>query len=141
MTAPHTGPVDPDGRADRASHPDRAGLPTWLVVALAAATGVAAGAAGSVAVARRSGSPTVGLLAGAFVGVLAVVGLPSISIRLAARAVLAASVAALVRFGALSGPITSGSQAVLAWVVAAVAVFVLTDRVATEAQPGLVDPP
>ncbi len=125
---------------DRHAHADRVGTQRWLVVAAGVAAAVCCGSAGSVAVSQRAGSPSFGLVAGAGVGMLAVLGLPSISVRLVARVLVAFSAAVLIRFGALSGSLTDGSQAVVAWIVGAVAVFVLTDRIGTDAQPGLGEP-
>lgn len=122
---------------ERRCHADRVDIQPWLLAATAMATAVCAGSAGALAVSRRGGSATFGLAAGAGAGALAVLGLPSISVRLVGRVLLAVSAAVLIRFGALSGSLTDGSQAVLAWVVGAVAVFVVTDRIGTDAQPGL----
>ena len=123
-----------------ARHPDRVGLQPWLLAAVAVTAAVAAGTAGMTATARTSGRTGLGLAAGLVVGALAVVGLRSISVRLVARVVLAVSAALIVRFGTLRGSLTGGSQEVLAWVAAAVATFVLTDRIGTDAQPALRDP-
>ncbi|CAN5752679.1 hypothetical protein BH23ACT2_BH23ACT2_00440 [soil metagenome] len=79
----------------------------------------------------------VGMLIGVSVAVLALVGLRSLSVRLVARLVVVVSGAVLVRFGALTASLASGNQWALAWLVGAVAVFVLTDRIATDCQPGL----
>lgn len=125
---------------DRHAHADRVGTQPWLLVANAMAAAVCGGSAGWVAVTERGGPAALGLVAGAGVSMAAVFGLPSISVRLVARVVLAVSAAVLIRFGALSGSITAGSQAVLAWIVGAVAVFVVTDRTGTDAQPGLGEP-
>ena len=121
----------------RVVHADRIGLQRWLLAATVVATAVCCGIAGSVAVTRGAIPPSVGFLGGVAIAALAVVGLPSVSVRLVARSMLAVSAGVLIRFGVLAGSLTAGSQAVPAWVVAAVAVFVLTDRIGTEAQPAL----
>lgn len=121
-------------------HADRRGIQAWLSTSIALAAGTCAGTAGLSVVAQHGGEPNLGLLAGFTVGALAVVGLPSISIRLIARSILVVSAALIVRFGALTGSLTSGSQEILAWLLGAVAVFVLTDRIGTDAQPSLGEP-
>lgn len=123
--------------AARYRHPDRVGLQPWLLLTTAAAAAACSGAAATSAVARGSVSPTVGLLVGLAVGPLAVVGLPSVSVRLVARMVLVASGGILIRFGTLTGSLIGGSQDILAWLIAAVVLFVLTDRIGTDAQPGI----
>lgn len=127
----------PPARPPRPRHPDRVGLQRWLLAATAVTSAVAAGTAGTTALARTSGRGATGLAVGVVVGALAVVGLRSLSIRLVARVVLAVSAALIVRYGTLRGSLTGGSQEVLAWLAAAVATFVLTDRVGTDAQPAL----
>lgn len=116
---------------------DRGGVPGWLLGALVAATAVCLGIGGQAFVARGPASPVLGLAMGSLVAVLAMLGLPSISLRLVARLVVVVSAALLIRFGVLTGSLVVGSQSVLAWVVAMVAIFVLTDRLGTDAQPGL----
>jgi transglutaminase-like putative cysteine protease len=117
-------------------NPDRVDLPWWLLGSLVAATSLAAGVAGQMAARARVG-PATGFGAGVLVAVLAVLGLPSVSIRLAARAVLGLSTVVLVRYGILGGTLTTGGQSLVAWLVAASAVLVLTDRVGTVANPSL----
>ncbi|QXC60939.1 hypothetical protein KSP35_21920 [Aquihabitans sp. G128] len=111
-----------------------------MAPAIMAATGIELAVAGQAAVSHRGGDPGVGLLAGVVVAALVVFGLQSVSIRLASRLLVVVGGALLVRFGAFDGTVASGSQAVLVWVVASVAVFVLTDRLATGAQPALLPP-
>lgn len=115
-------------------HPDRNDIQPWLMAGIVAAAGVCVGVAAMATVEQRGGSPLLGFLAGTGAAALATVGLPSLSVRVVARAMLVASGGVLVRFGSLDGSLTSGSQEILAWLVAAVAVFVLTDRVGTDAQ-------
>ncbi len=138
------GPGRPDPglggpRGGRRIAADRVGVQRWLLAALAAAAAVCLGVGGQAAVARGAMSPSVGLSVGALAAALAVLGLPSISVRLIARLCVVVSAAFLVRFGALSGSLVVGSQNVLAWLVGVVAVFVLTDRLGTDAQPGLAE--
>ena len=120
---------------------DRVGVQPWLLAALVVATAVCLGVGGQAAVARGVLPPAMGWGVGALAAALAVLGLPSISVRLVARLIVVVSAALLIRFGALSGSLVVGSQSVLAWVVGAVAVFVVTDRLGTDAQPGLAVPP
>ena len=123
----------------RRLHPDRRQLQPWLLAAITVAVATCTATAGQAAFSRRGGDPTLALSIGAAAGALAVVGLRSLSVRLVARSLLAASAGVLVRFGALRGSLTGGGQDVLAWVVASVVVFVLTDRIGTDAQPALGD--
>ncbi|MCB0961695.1 MAG: hypothetical protein KDA98_00025 [Acidimicrobiales bacterium] len=119
--------------------PDRRGLPWWIVAGLALAAGLALGIAGRAA-AQGELTPTVGGLSGFAVGVLAVVGLPSFSIRLVARMILLVSAAVLVRFGVFGDALDGGGQALVLWVAAAVAVLVLADRVDGSAGRALTGP-
>ena len=117
-------------------HPDRVGLPVWLLAALTAATAAAAGLAGYIA-APGQVQPATGFLVGSGIVTLAVLGLASISVRMVACTMLFVSAAVLVRFGLLAGSLTSGGQMVLAWLVAAVVVLVLCDQVGTQSSPPL----
>lgn len=121
----------------RVEHADRTALRRWLLGATLGATAVCCGVAGSVAATRQTIPPAAGLLGGVAVAALAMIGLRSISVRLVARSLLAVSAGVLIRFGVLGGTLTTGSQAILAWVVGAVIVFVLTDRIGTDGQPAL----
>ena len=109
---------------------------SWLQWSLLAATSVALGISGEM-MARNRLSPAIGFAAGVLVAVLAVLGLPSLSIRLTARGALAVSAVLLVRFGLLDGSVTAEGQSLLVWLVAAVAVLVLCDRIGTEANAPL----
>ena len=135
-------PVAPEPKAPakpavpHAGHPDRRDLPPWLLTALVVATATATGIAGHT-VSRARLDPSVGFAAGVFVAMLAIFGLPSLSIRLVARGCLGLSAILLLRFGLAGGPGSLGGQALVAWPVAAVAVFVLTDRIGTDANPPL----
>lgn len=132
MTEPRAeGPTRPP-----TPHPDRVAEPGWSYGALVMASIVAAAIAGQTT-ARGQVSPTVGLIAGGAVALLAVVGLRSLSIRLVTRTVLLLSAVLMVRFGVLTGSLVGGGQALLAWLVAAVVVLVVTDRLGTELNPGL----
>ncbi|MCU1498882.1 MAG: Transglutaminase-like enzyme predicted cysteine protease [Acidimicrobiales bacterium] len=124
----------------RSIAPDRRGQPRWVLPLLVVAVATGLAVAGRAAVVHRGGAGLVGVLCGCGVAVLAVVGLPSVSLRLVARTMVVFGGALLVRFGSFDGSLVAGSQPILVWVVAAVAVFVLTDRVATGAQPGLLAP-
>lgn len=128
MTAPQ--------RSRSGRHADRVGLPAWLFGALAASSAFAMGVAGHTAAQGRL-TPMAGFTAGAAVALLGIVGLPSLSIRLVARTLLFVSAALLVRFGVLSGSIATGGQLLLAWLVAAASVLVLSDRIGTDANPPL----
>lgn len=121
-------------------HPDRRTLQRWLLVGIVIATAAGTAAAGLAAAARGGGDPIIGLVSGAGAGALAVVGLRSLSVRLVARSFLVLSGGVLVRFGALRGSLAAGSPEVLVFVAAAVAVFVLTDRIGTDGQLGLRQP-
>jgi transglutaminase-like putative cysteine protease len=120
-------------------HADRRSCPPWLTWSLTVAVSVALGVAVQSAFVERVG-PTSGFLLGFGVGVLAMSGLPSLSLRLLARVLLLISALGLVRFGLLSGSLATGGQALLAWIVAAVFVLVLADRVGTEASRPLGGP-
>ena len=106
---------------------DRVDLPWWTTTAIAIASGLALGIAGRAG-AQGQLTPTTAGLAGVGVGALAVVGLPSFSIALVARLVLMVSAAVLVRFGVFGDALAGAGQVLVGWVVAAVAVLVLTDR-------------
>ncbi len=118
-------------------HADRIALQPWLLAVTAVATAVCAGVAGGAAVARSTTAQPVGAAGGVALAVVAVLALRSVSVRLAARTVTVLSAAVLMRMGSFGGSLLSGSQGVLAWVVAAVVVFVATDRIGTDAQPAL----
>ncbi len=122
----------------RYHHPDRRGEARWAHVALVAASAVALGVAGQTA-ARGRVSPLVGLGLGVALAVAATAGLRSVSIRLASRLVLLFSAVLMIRFGVLTGAITGGGQALLVWLVSAVVVLVVTDRLGTEVNPGIDD--
>ncbi len=117
-------------------HADRAAVQPWLQWSIVASTAVTAAVAGQMEVARRSGTPLLGESAGAAVAVLALVGLRSRSLAGLARALVGASALLVIRSGQLSRGLVDGQQSLLVWVVAAVATFVLADRVATDALPG-----
>lgn len=117
-------------------HPDRSGSPLWLTVSLTVAVGVALGIAGRTSAQGRL-TPQVGFAAGFGIAVLAMIGLPSLSMRMVARVLLFVSAVALVRFGVLTGSLASGGQLLLAWLVAAVTVLVLADRAGTDAHAPL----
>lgn len=131
--------VVPEGVADALRpppHPDRIGLPRWLLTSLAVASPLAAGLA-SALIAHRRVPTAVGFGAGFSLTLLALLGLRSASVRLIARLSLLVSAVLLVRFGLLAGSLVSGGQLLLAWLVAAAAVLVLSDRVGTEATTSL----
>ncbi len=113
------------------SNPDRAGRPAWQTAALVASVAVATSVAGFLSAQGRVSPPT-GALIGACLGALAMVGLPSLSITQLARTLLLVSAAILVRFGLLGTGLTGGSQVVLLWMVAAVAVLVLSHQMTAE---------
>ncbi|MCU1455657.1 MAG: Transglutaminase-like enzyme predicted cysteine protease, partial [Acidimicrobiales bacterium] len=97
------------------------------------ATAASVGLAGLIASTRASFGPWAGAGAGVAAALLAVLGLPWVSVRLAARMVMLVAAAMIVRFGALAGGSTGpGSERVLAWIIVSVVVLVLTDRVATD---------
>jgi transglutaminase-like putative cysteine protease len=123
-------------RAVPTAHPDRVSCPTWLQLALTGAVAVAVSVSFQVSFADRL-SPAAGYSLGLGIGVLAMVGLPSLSIRLLARVLLFISALGLVRFGLISGSIATGGQGLLLWLVAAVFVLVLSDRVGTDASAPL----
>lgn len=109
--------------------PDRVGVSRGTRLALAAAAGLTL-AAGVVSAAQRGGHPPLAGAAIAFgVAVLAVFGLPSISLRLTARLLVLVGGGLLVRYGLLAGSLLDGGQGqgLVAWVVGTVAVLVLTD--------------
>ncbi len=123
--------------APRPRAADRVGLQPWLLASLVVAAGVCLAVAGEAGVARHGLPPQAGAGGGVVMAGLAVLGLPSISVRLVTRLVVVISAGLLIRFGVVQGSAVSGSQSALAWVVGAVGVFVLTDRVGTDAQLAL----
>lgn len=122
------------GHASR--HPDRVDLPTWSLLAVLGATGVVAGIGGHL-VTRAWLAPVPGFLGGVGLSLLGTLGIPSVSIRLTARVFLALSAVVLLRFGIGVGSVGAGGQELVAWLVAAVVLFVVTDRIGTEANPRL----
>lgn len=132
-----TGSMPASGRRGRSlRHHDRADLPAWLMWALALSSALVLGISGFL-LARGNLEPAVGFVAGAGAAVLAIAGLPSLSVRLVARTLLLVSAALLVRFGSLTGSIASGGQQLLAWLVAAVVLLVLVHRIDVLASPPL----
>lgn len=123
--------------AHRIVHADRVGLDPWLLGGIAVASAVLGGVAGQVLGGRLASSPGTGTAVGAMVAVAGVLGLRSVSVRLVSRVVVAITALALVRLAVLTGSFLAAGQGTLAWVVAAIVVLVLTDRVATDAQPGM----
>ncbi len=124
------------GRIVPVAHPDRVSCPPWLMWCLAVAVGVVVSVSVQAAFATRLG-PGSGYVLGFGLGLLAMLGLPSLSLRLLARVLLLVSALGLIRFGLISGSISTGGQGVLLWLVAAVFVLVLSDRVRTEAEAPL----
>lgn len=122
------------------SHPDRAAAPPWLTSTLTVAVGIVVAIAVQSAFATRL-SASSGYLLGFGLGLLAMVGLQSLSIRLLARVLLFLSALGLVRFGLISGSISTGGQGLLLWLVAAVFVLVLSDRAGLEAEESLAEMP
>lgn len=112
-------------------HPERVGLPAWQLVALAGCTAVALAVAG-LASAQGQLTPQVGAAAGAGVALLAVLGLPSLSISLVSRVLTGVSAAVMVRFGVFGSAVAGSGQLLLLWVLAAIGVLVLTDRISAE---------
>lgn len=134
-TAPHPSAARtgrPTQGLRRRPHPDRVGLAPWLRWAIVAATAVAVGSVGQLVAGDRL-PPVATFAIAALAGALVVIAIPSVSIRLAARLSLALSAVMLVRFGLLGGSITTAGQGVLVWLVAGVAVLVLSDRIGTDA--------
>ena len=121
----------PSGSGGR-RHADRMGLPIWLLASLTLCTALALAIANQTA-ARGRLTPGMAFAAGIGVAVLAMVGLPSVSVSRISRVLLFVSAVVLVRFGVLRGSVTTGGQVLLAWLVAAVGVLVLSDRVGTDA--------
>jgi transglutaminase-like putative cysteine protease len=122
------------------AHPDRAPTPPWLFAGIAGATSGAMAIAAHQAASQGRFPPEVGAVGGVAVALLGLFGLPSLSVRLVARVFLGVSAVLMARFAVLIGSPLEAGQALPAWVVAAVAVFVLTDRAGTAAQPPLGPP-
>lgn len=133
-----TATAGPTRGGARAIHADRRRLRPWLRWSVVASSALCAATAGHAVVWRSDVPTVVGTVVAMAAATVAVLGLTSLSIRLVARLLVVVSGAMVVRFGTLSASMVGGSQWVLAWLVGAVGVFVLTDRVATDAQPGLV---
>lgn len=119
-------------------HPDRIASPAWLTWSLSVSVSVATAVAARSALLDRL-EPSSGFLLGFGLGMLAMVGLPSLSIRLLARMLVLLSALGLVRFGLITGSISTGGQSLLLWVVAAAFSLVLSDRVSTETAAPLRD--
>ena len=117
-------------------HPDRAACPAWLTWSLSVSVSAATGVAVQSALADRL-EPSSGFLLGFGLGMLAMIGLPSLSIRLLARTLVFVSALGLIRFGLITGSISTGGQGLLIWVVAAAFALVLADRVSNQAAPPL----
>ncbi|MFN8018091.1 MAG: transglutaminaseTgpA domain-containing protein [Acidimicrobiales bacterium] len=115
-------------------HPDRLHLSGAMTGSIAGCTALVLGIAGRAA-AQGQLTPLVGGSAGVAVGLLAVLGLPSLSIRVVGRTMLGVSAAILVRFGLLTGSVLTGGQDLVLWLAGAVALLVLTDRVGVVAEP------
>lgn len=117
------------------THPDRRGTPRWLRAVVVASAVVVLAIAGRAVVAMGPWPPAAGLVLGALVAVLAVLGLPSLSMRTMGRACVFVSGLTLVRVGTVGTSLTSGSQALLVWVLGAVVALVATDRLSTMVHP------
>lgn len=115
-------------------HPDRVGLARWSLAALVGASAVAAGVAGQLSAQGRV-APATGFVVGAALAALAVLGLPTLSVRQTARTVLFVAAAVLVRFGLLGTGVAGGGQGVLVFLVAGVAVLVLSAQIGHESVP------
>ncbi len=116
-------------------HPDRRFGPRWLQVVVVIAAMTTMAVAGQAVVALGPWSSAAGLVLGALVAALAVLGLPSLAMRTTGRACVFVSGIALVRVGTVGTSLTSGSQALLMWVVGAAVTLVATDRLATMVHP------
>ena len=116
-------------------HLDRRTGPRWLQVVIVVAAMTMMAVAGQAVVALGPWSSTSGLVLGALVAALAVLGLPSLAMRTTGRACVFVSGIALVRVGTVGTSLTSGSQALLVWVVGAAVTLVATDRLATMVHP------
>jgi transglutaminase-like putative cysteine protease len=126
--------VTPSSTRTRQRHLDRVDLSASLLVSVVGICSLCGGLTGQLVTVGRA-TPLVAFLAGAGVSALALLGLESLSIRLVARSLLLASALLLVRFGIMAGSLATGGQAMLAWLVGATTVLVLTDRIGTEASP------
>ncbi|MEO6988910.1 MAG: transglutaminase domain-containing protein [Aquihabitans sp.] len=116
-------------------HPDRRAAPGWLRAVIVVAAMAMMAVTGQAVVALGHWAPTTGLVLGALVAALAVLGLPSLAMRTTGRACVFVSGLTLVRVGTVGTSLTSGSQALLVWVVGAVVTLVATDRLATMVHP------
>ncbi|MGN6692918.1 MAG: transglutaminaseTgpA domain-containing protein [Aquihabitans sp.] len=114
------------------AHPDRVASPAWLTWSLAVSVSTATAVAIQSALSDRI-DPGSGFVLGFGLGMLAMVGLRSVSIRLLARMLVFVSALGLIRFGLITGSISTGGQGLLLWVVAAAFSLVLSDRVSNEA--------
>jgi transglutaminase-like putative cysteine protease len=114
------------------AHEDRSDVPTWLVAGVAASAALAAGLAGQLGAQGRV-APTTGFAVGAGLALLAIFGLPSLSLRQASRVVVFVSAAVIVRFGLLVGSADAGGQVLLVWLLAATATVGLGELVGAQA--------
>lgn len=116
-------------------HPDREGLAPWLRRSVSTCIAVLLILAGMVT-SSTNGQPTsLGMLAGLAVALLAVWGLPSVSLRLVTRVAVLVSGTALARFATVGPDLRNGTQTILLWVLVAAAALVLANRVEHRAVP------
>lgn len=108
---------------------DRVGTTPGWMAAVAVASAVAAGSAGQLIAARSGGNPTLAFTAGAALALLVVLGLRSVSVRLASAVVVVVSTALALRFGNL--PLDGGSLSapLVGWLAGTVATMVAGERI------------
>lgn len=115
------------GLFDGPRHRDRGQVRPWLMRSFTLTAVLCAGVAGHAVAASYDASVLVGGGLGSVIALLALYGLPSVSLALVGRLLVLVSAAVMVRFGSVTGSLGTGSQLVLAWVAGAVAVLVLAD--------------
>ena len=131
---PRTQPTE-RGLFDGPRHRDRREVRPWLMRSFTLAAVLCTAVAGHAVAASYDASLLVGGGLGSLIALLALYGLPSVSLALVGRLLVLVSAAVMVRFGSVTGSLGTGSQLVLAWVAGAVAVLVLADRVTAGASP------
>lgn len=116
-------------------HAERRAAPRWTRIGLTIAVAVTGAAAGQVQFLHRGVDDRLGAGVGVLIAVLVVWGFPSLRLRSTARTVVLLSAAIIARFATLDPLPGDGIGTVAFWLVGAIAVFVITDRISTAAAP------
>ncbi len=114
-------------------HRDRVDVDAGVLGALGVGGAVLGGTSGQVVLSPLGFPGIAGFAVGAGSALLVILGTRSISLRLAARTVVALGAVSQLRLAVLGDTLLTGSQGTLAWVVTSAVVLVLADRVGTGA--------